>query len=145
MLESAEEVLVPSIAITPAAISGVPCLGGGGTLTVTCTNMGDSPILSIVFCDSEGAATTYDWISAEFDGDGNVVGTINPNTGAQRTAYLKVCGTPSNKTHVCSNIVSITQEAYNDPTTTVTSLPFAFDGSKDDIATTAGIVENGLD
>ena len=135
----------PSIAITPAAISGVPCLGGGGTLTVTCSNMGDSPSLSIVFCDSQGTAAEYNWISAVFNGDGNVVGTIYQNTGAARTAYLKVCGTAPNETQVCSNIVSIAQEAYNDPTTTVTSLPFAFDGSKDDIATTEGIVENGLD
>ena len=135
----------PSIAITPAAISGVPCLGGGGTLTVTCSNMGDSPSLSIVFCDSQGTTAEYNWISAVFNGDGNVVGTIYQNTGAARTAYLKVCGTAPNETQVCSNIVSIAQEAYNDPTTTVTSLPFAFDGSKDDIATTEGIVENGLD
>lgn len=142
MLESVEEVAEPAIAITPAAINEVPCLGGGGTLTVTCTNMGNDPELSIVFCDAQGTAAEYNWISAVFNGDGNVVGTINPNSGAQRTAYLKVCAT---EPQVCSNIVSITQLAYNDPTATVTSLPFEFDGSKSEIATTDGIIENGLD
>lgn len=135
----------PSITITPASISGVPSIGGSGELTITCTNMGDNPELNIQFCDAQGASATYDWISGDINGN-TLTGTIQPNTGVARTAYLKVYGTAPGATEpTYSNIVSIAQEAYNDPTATVTSLPFAFDGSKDDIATTDGIVENGLD
>lgn len=134
----------PSITITPAAITEVPCYGGGGLLEVTYANMGDNPNPQIIKCDSDGNPATYDWLTAEFEnGTANIRGTISANnSNADRTAYLKVCGTAVNSETVCSNIVSITQLAY--PTITTATLPFAFDGDNEELATTAGLAQAGL-
>lgn len=134
----------PSITITPAAITEVPCYGGGGLLEVTYANMGDTPNPQIIKCDSDGNPATYDWLTAEFEnGTANIRGTISANnSNADRTAYLKVCGTAVNSETVCSNIVSITQLAY--PTITTATLPFAFDGDNEELATTAGLAQAGL-
>ncbi len=129
----------PSITINPPALLEVPACGDGGELQVTCANLGDSPVLNLVFCDSEGNETTYGWLTGYIKANGNVVGNIDTNTGAQRTGYLKVCCTSP---AVCSNIVSITQVAYEAPT--IATLPFSFNGGKEAIATTTGIVESGL-
>lgn len=134
----------PSITITPAAITEVPCYGGGGLLEVTYANMGDTPNPSVIECDSEGEPTDYDWLTAELvNGNANINGTVAANTSnTNRTAYLKVCGTDANSETVCSNIVSITQLAY--PTITTAELPFTFDGDNEAIAATDGIVQAGL-
>lgn len=144
MIESIEEIVEPSIAITPAAINEVPCYGGGGLLEVTYTNMGDNPNPSVIECDSEGEPTDYDWLTAVFENENaNIRGTITANNGnTNRTAYLKVCGTAANSENVCSNIVPITQLAY--PTITTATLPFAFDGNADELANTAGLAQAGL-
>ena len=106
-------VLTPSITITPATINA-KANDNGGELTVTCENLAATPNLQIVFCDANGDAVangTYDWISAEFNTNGNIVGTIQPNTGDARTAYLVVTGVDADNNVVKSNLVTINQAA----------------------------------
>ncbi len=136
MLESAEEVAVPSITLTPSVINEAPAAGGSGEITVTCTNMGENPVLSIEFCDANGDPAEYDWISAEFNNTyTKITGTFAENTTTEpRTAHLRVYGTVSNsKTTVYSDIFSITQLAPAEPSivfTTTTYNPGANGESK---------------
>ena len=118
MLGSAEEVLVPSITLTPSVINEAPADGGSGEITVTCANMGENPVLSIEFCDANGDPAEYDWISAMFnDTYTKITGTFTENTTTEpRTAHLKVYGTvPNSTTIVYSDIFSITQLAPAGP------------------------------
>lgn len=118
MLESAEEVLIPSITLTPSVINEAPAAGGSGEITVTCTNMGENPVLSIEFCDANGDPAEYDWISAVFnDTYTKITGTFTENTTTEpRTAHLKVYGTvPNSTTIVYSDTFSITQLAPAGP------------------------------
>lgn len=118
MLESAEEMLVPSITLTPSVINEAPADGGSGEITVTCANMGENPVLSIKFCDANGDPAEYDWISAVFnDTYTKITGTFTENTTTEpRTAHLKVYGTvPNSTTIVYSDIFSITQLAPAGP------------------------------
>ncbi|MDY6297624.1 MAG: BACON domain-containing carbohydrate-binding protein [Alloprevotella sp.] len=106
-------VLTPSITITPATINA-KANDNGGELTVSYENLAATPNLQIVFCDANGDAVangTYDWINAEFNTDGNIVGTLQPNTGDARTAYLVVTGVDADNNVVKSNLVTINQAA----------------------------------
>ncbi|MBQ9185526.1 MAG: chitobiase/beta-hexosaminidase C-terminal domain-containing protein [Bacteroidales bacterium] len=90
-----------------------------GTITVTYKNI--STIESeVYFCDSEGTSATYTWIDAEIDNENNVYYTIEANTGAARTAYLKVYALDDEANDVYSELVTITQAEYVAPVPTTT-------------------------
>ncbi len=110
----------PSINIANATIS-VSAEGASGTLAVTYTNITEINA-EVIFCDANGNAATYDWITANINSDNNVAYTINANDGEARTAYLKV-----KVGDTYSNLVTINQEEYVAPT--VATLPFTYDGN----------------
>ena len=68
-----------------------------------------------------------------------VTGATNVNDGEARTAYIKVSAFDANQNEVFSNLVTINQAEA-----TYTTLPFAFDGGKSNIASTDGLYAEGL-
>jgi hypothetical protein len=115
-----------------------PAAGADGTINVTYSNI-TTVVAEVIFCDKDGNDETYDWIVADLNASNNVEYIIDPNTGASRTAYLKVKALDDNADDVFSSIVTITQAACPYAT-----LPFAFNGGKDDIASAAGMTQDGL-
>ncbi len=106
---------VPTITVAPAEVNA-PIAGGDGTLTVTYNNI-TTVVAEVYFCTSTGEATTYNWIDAEINSSNNVDYLIDANTGAARTAYLKVYALDDDSNDVYSNLVTINQAA---PTFAVT-------------------------
>ena len=115
-----------------------PAAGADGTINVTYNNI-TTVVAEVILCDKDGNDATYDWIVADLNASNNVEYIIDPNTGASRTAYLKVKALDDNADDVFSSIVTITQAAVPYAT-----LPFAFDGGKNDIESTIGLTQNGL-
>ena len=70
---------------------------------------------TVVFCDANGDATTYDWISDATVADSMLLFNVAANTGngaPARTAYMKVQGTSTvDGATVSSPIITVTQEA----------------------------------
>ena len=91
--------------------------GGDAEIPVTTANLATEPQLAVVFYESDGVTTaTYNWISANINGNGNIAGHIDENEGASRTAYFKVSGLANdNITTVYSNLVTINQAAPTAP------------------------------
>ncbi len=135
VMESAEEVTDPTITVNPATVNA-PAGGKSGTLEVTYEHISEI-VANVYFCDDQGNPDTYDWIEAEMNDDDNLDYTISANSGAARTAYMKV-----NVGTTYSNLVTITQDAF---VLDYATLPFEFDGGRADIATTAGLTQEGLD
>ena len=140
MLESIEEVIIPTIAVAPKTVN-VPFAGEDDTLTVTYENI-TTVVAEVFFCDAQGEAATYDWITAEINTDNNVEYIIEANDGEARTAYLKVRAFDDNVEYVYSNLVTITQAEYVAPT--YAALPFAFDNGQSSIESTDGLYQEGL-
>ncbi|MBR4131027.1 MAG: chitobiase/beta-hexosaminidase C-terminal domain-containing protein [Bacteroidaceae bacterium] len=113
-----EPVLVPSISVTPASVN-VSADGAEGTMTVTYEDITEV-VAEVAFCDAEGNAATYDWITAEINKDNNVYYLIDANDGAARTAYFKVWALDDDANEVYSELITITQAAYVAPFTPVT-------------------------
>lgn len=78
--------------------------------------------------------TEGNWISNVSVAANKVTFAATANTGAERTAKIKLSYAGAD-----DKVVTITQEAIS-----YAILPFEFDGGKDDIATTYGITQNGL-
>ena len=137
-----EEVVptVPTVTVANATVN-IEAEGGEGTLTVTYENI-TNIAAEVYFCDSEGAAATYDWIQAEINNDNNVYYLIDANDGEARTAYLKVYALDDNAENVYSNLVTINQDEYVAPT--YAELPFSFNGGRADIEDTDGLYQEGL-
>ena len=152
MLESVEEVAstVPAITVTPATIEAT-AEGTEGSLTVSMENILDVTSIDLSFCDANGGEleTDPDWVTAEIveptTTEGYTVSyTVNPNDGEARTAYFRVYIFTAGE-EVYSNIVTITQDEYVAPVLDYATLPFAFDGGRDDIENTDGLTQEGLD
>ena len=81
---------------------------GAGTINVTYNNIADVDA-EVLFYESDGTTpATYDWIDAEINNSNNVYYFYVANTGAARTAYMKV---HEKKTNVYSGLLTITQAA----------------------------------
>ena len=91
-----------------------PAAGADGTINVTYNNI-TTVVAEVIFCDKDGNDETYDWIVADLNASNNVEYIIDPNTGASRTAYLKVKALDDNADDVFSSIVTITQAKYVAP------------------------------
>jgi len=100
----------PSITLSSYEIEAT-AEGADGTLTVTYENIPDVAA-EVYFCDAEGEAASYDWITAEINDDNNVEYLIVENEGAARTAYFKVYALDDNAEDVYSDIVTVSQAAY---------------------------------
>ena len=134
---SLEHSVNPIITVANATVDA-PAVGAEGSLTVTYINI-DEIVANVYFCDAEGVAASYDWITAEINDDDNVEYNVSANDGAARTAYLKV-----RVGNVYSNLVTINQEAYVAPALDYAELPFFFNGGKNDIEGTDGLSHDGL-
>lgn len=142
LMESVEEIVPkePTITVAPATVNA-PFAGAEGTLAVTYENI-TNITAEVYFCDAQGEAATYDWITASIDNDNNVEYIIDANDGAARTAYLKVYALDDQANDVYSNIVTINQEEYVAPT--YAELPFEFNGGRNDIEGIDGLYQEGL-
>ena len=127
----------PSVALDKTAINAT-YEGADGTINVVYNNI-TTVVAEVVFCDENGDDATYDWILADLNASNNVEYIIDANTGAARTAYFMVKALDDNSKEVFSDIVTITQTACPYAT-----LPFAFNGGKNNIASTAGLSQSGL-
>ena len=94
--------------------------------------------VTIVLCDAEGNAATYDWFSAELYGESYVAVSWQANEDAEntRTAYFYL---QSGNTR--SEIFALTQEQF---VADYATLPFEFVGGKADIGNTNGLSQTGL-
>ena len=139
MIGSVEEIVTtePSILVANATVN-VGAEGAEGTIPVLYNNI-DEIVANVYFCDAEGVAASYDWITAEINDDDNVEYNVSANDGAARTAYLKV-----RVGNVYSNLVTLNQAAYVAPALDYATLPFEFNGGKADIEGTDGLSEEGL-
>ena len=111
-----EATAVPSITLSSNSIEALTA-GGGGTITVTYHNIKDVVADIVWYTDEKATATTTepDWISAEINASNNVEYLIDANTGAARTAYMKVYALDDELNDVYSPLITITQAEYVDP------------------------------
>lgn len=126
----------PSITVDPATVDA-PSEATNGTLTVTHANI-TTFAPTVYFCNAEGASTTYDWISASINTEGNVEYNVTANNNEARTAYLKVTAKDNDNNDVYSNLVTINQAKF---TVDYATLPFYFNGGKADIENTDGLTQ----
>ena len=113
-------VITASITVEPALVEAT-AEGGDGTLTVTYENITEI-IAEVYFCDAEGEAASYDWITAEINNENNVEYLIVENDGEARTAYFKVWALDDEAEDVYSDLVIINQAAYVGPSQEVTDV-----------------------
>lgn len=106
-----------SIEVKETAIN-VTAEGAEGTITVTYNNITDVEA-EVYFCDADGNAATYDWLTASINTDNNIEYLVEANDGEARTAYLKVYGLDDDANDVYSELITITQAAYVAPPTPV--------------------------
>lgn len=105
----------PTIVFNPESIdfdanSGYRTIGGD---YFECQNFDGTPSLEILFYESDGeTSAAYDWITASFNADGKIDFVYNDNTGAARTAYLKIHAVG---TTVYSNLFTVNQAAAATP------------------------------
>ena len=140
--------VVPSISADPVAVDAAA--HAGQSVTIAYENWGtvnvadaDATLWDNEACDE---AFSGDWISnvdvaANFE---SVSFDIAANTGAARTAYMKIYALGDDATTEAEKVIAISQEAYVAPAEPA-ELPFAFDGGRADIASTQGMSQEGLD
>ena len=92
-----------------------------GNIAFTLANI-DTDMIELQFVESDGTTTaTYDWLTADFNTAKNAIEYIvDANTGAERTAYMKIYGIDNNVNDVYSDLITVTQAAYVAPPTTST-------------------------
>ena len=109
-----------------------------GNTNVYYTASNISGDLTLVLCDADGNATTYDWFRASITSDVyvHVEWDANTDTENARTAYFKLVAG-----NVESPIYTVTQAKF---VADYATLPFVFDNGKNAISTTSGLTQNGL-
>ena len=130
-----------SIALSSNTIE-VPFAGKDGTINVTYNNI-TTVVAEVKFYESDGTTeATYDWLDAEINNTTNNLDyVIAANTGAARTAYMKVHAFDNELNDVYSDLITVTQAKYVPDYAT---LPFTFNGECPDIANTNGLTQYGL-
>ncbi len=95
----------PSISLSSSS-ENVTAAEGDGTINVTYTNIDDVDA-EVLYYESDGATpATYDWIIADINASNNLEYMYEANTGAARTAYMKV---HQKNTDVYSSLITIAQ------------------------------------
>lgn len=105
-----ERPVVASIDVVPNSIEAVDA-GAAGTIEVTYNNI-TTVVAEVYFCDAQGDAATYDWVAAEINAQNNVDYIIEANSGAARTAYMKVHALDNNAHDVYSELITISQAEH---------------------------------
>ena len=133
MLESAEEVVIPSITVNPTSVEA-PADETEGTITVTLTAIANNDI-EVQWFESDGTTAAnynHDWILTDVNTDKNIDYVIGANTGAARTAYFKVYGMDGEANDVYSDLVTISQAAYVAPTPSIAVTPTLVEATADE-------------
>lgn len=112
---------VPSIIVATNAINAT-AEETDGTINVTYNNI-TNVAAEVYFCNAAGTeAATYDWVDADINAQNNVEYVIEANTGVARTAYMKVYALGDEAQDVYSEIITISQAEYVEPTPASTAL-----------------------
>lgn len=91
--------------------------GTDGVILVNYENITDV-VAEVFFCDADGNAATYDWLTASINSINNLEYIIDANTSADaRTAYMKVHALDDDANDVYSELITINQEGYVAPAT----------------------------
>ena len=105
---------IPSITVSTNSINA-PAAETEGTITVT-YNYITSVVADVQFFEADGITpATYTWFDAEINASDNVDYVIAANTGAARTAYMKVYALDDEFNDVYSELITITQAKYEAP------------------------------
>ena len=136
-----EQATEPAIVVETTAVE----LGQGnaeGTIEVTYQNVNNENA-GIAFYAADGETiATYDWITAELNDDKNIEYLVEANTGAARTAYMKVYSLDAEGNDVYSDLITITQAAY---AVDYAELPFEWaGGASSAFNDLAGVTTSGL-
>lgn len=130
----------PAIVVEPATVE-LEQYEAEGTIEVTYQNV-ETELAELQICDAEGNAATYDWITAELNNDKNIEYLVEANTGAARTAYMKVYSLDAEGNDVYSELITITQDAY---AVDYAVLPFEWaGGASSAFNDLAGVTTSGL-
>lgn len=105
-------ITTPSISVATNTINAAYA-GASGTIDVTYNNIA-TVVADVYFCESDGTTpATYNWIDAEINNTTNNVDyVIDANTGAARTAYMKVYAIGDNSEDVYSELITISQAQF---------------------------------
>lgn len=132
-------IVTPTITVSTNSIEATVA-GKDGTITVTYNNITEVEA-EVVFCDSEGNAAEYEWITAEINNENNVYYVIGENTSTEaRTAFIKVYALDDEAEDVYSEIITITQAGV---VVDYATLPFAYDGNATG-ELPSGLTQSGL-
>ena len=135
-----EQATEPAIVVEPATVE-LEQYEAEGTVEVTYQNV-ETDLAELQMCDAEGNDATYDWITAELNNDKNIEYLVEANTGAARTAYMKVYSLDAEGNDVYSDLISINQAAY---AVDYAVLPFEWEGgASSDFNALAGVTTSGL-
>lgn len=86
-----------------------------GVIEVTYNNF-TVAYVDVVFYESDGTTTTTcDWIVTNFNASNNLEYVIGANTGAARTAYMKVYALDAEANELYSKLITVTQAKYVAP------------------------------
>ncbi len=121
----AEAADAPSVTINPTEVNAT-AEAVNGSIDVTYTNITTASATVGLFNDAECTeAFTGDWLEATLNGDKDIEYTIAANTGAARTAYIKLTAPASNGTS--PDVVKIIEvsQAKGIPTYTALNAIFA--------------------
>ncbi len=102
----------PSVSLSTSSIDATVA-EINGTINVTYNNLTEY-ISDVFFCESDGTTSaTYDWLEAEINSTDitKLDYAIDANTGAARTAYMRVYVVDNNSNEYYSPIITITQAA----------------------------------
>ena len=115
----------PSVTIDPTEISLATPDAANGTINATYENIDLASVSVGRYSDAEcNEAFTGDWLTASLNGDKDIVYTIAANTGAARTAYIKLTAPASNGTS--PDVVKIIEVSQAKGIPTYTSLDEIF-------------------
>ena len=118
--------------------------GTDGVIIVGYKNI-TTVVAEVFYCDAEGNAATYDWITASINDINNLEYIIDVNESTEaRTAYMKVYALDDDANDVYSELITINQAGYVAPAT----LPFAWEGGADNgkssLEAMTGVTTNDL-
>ena len=110
----------PAIAVESTSIEATSA-ETEGTLNVEYTLI-DTDLLQILWFESNGTDATNepDWITTDINDNFDVDYLIEANDDEARTAYFKVYGLDIDGNDVYSELVTVSQDAYNPPVPTTT-------------------------
>ena len=115
--------------------------GTDGVIIVGYENI-TTVVAEVFFCDADGNAATYDWLTASINSINNLVYVINENTSTEaRTAYMKVHALDDEANDIYSELITINQAGV---VVDYATLPFSFNAGRAAIADTNGMTQEGL-